>query len=82
MRESFADVQALCDPKVGRGARRGNIVFLAQYSPQSVNEAELDRLLRKLPLPARPLRGNELSKWRAGTRPLTDEAVGWTESAL
>ena len=77
MRESFADVQALCDPKVGRGARRGNIVFLAQYSPQSVNEAELDRLLRKLPLPARPLRGKDLSKWQAGTRAMSDAEIGW-----
>ncbi|MBF1737653.1 MAG: SAM-dependent methyltransferase, partial [Trueperella pyogenes] len=33
-------------------------------------------------LPARPLRGKELGKWRAGIRPLTDEAVGWTQSAL
>ena len=82
MSESFADVQALCDPKVGRGARRGNIVFLAQTTPGHTDEVELDRLLRKLPLPARPLRGKELSKWRAGTRPLTDEAVGWTQSAL
>ena len=82
MSESFADVQALCDPKVGRGARRGNIVFLAQTAPGRTDEVELDRLLRKLPLPARPLRGKELSKWRAGIRPLTDEAVGWAESAL
>ena len=77
MSESFADVQALCDPKVGRGARRGNIVFLAQTTPGRTDEVELDRLLRKLPLPARPLRGKELGKWRAGIRPLTDEAVGW-----
>ena len=77
MRENFADVQALCDPKVGRGARRGNIVFLAQYSPQSVNEVELDRLLRKLPLPARPLRGKDLSKWQAGARAMSDAEIGW-----
>ena len=77
MRENFADVQALCDPKVGRGARRGNIVFLAQYSPQSVNEDELDRLLRKLPLPARPLRGKDLSKWQAGARAMSDAEIGW-----
>ena len=71
MSESFADV-----------ARRGNIVFLAQTIPGRTDEVELDRLLRKLPLPARPLRGKELSKWRAGTHPLTDEAVGWTQSEL
>lgn len=77
MREHFPDVQALCDPKVGRGARRGNIVFLAQLLSSHVDEAELDRLLRKLPLPARPLRGKDLSKWQAGTRALSDEEIHW-----
>ncbi len=87
--EVFPQVWALCDPKVGRSGRRGNIVLVAQ-APLDEGEAggesseegvldlrELDRLLRKLPLPARPLSDAQVRAWHAGTRPLRDADAGW-----
>lgn len=77
--ENFDTVVAALDPAVGRGGRRGNIVFIAQWGagredaigPQ-LDLDELDRALRRLPIPARLWHGAELARWRAGTAPLHD----------
>ncbi|WP_034285690.1 spermidine synthase [Schaalia suimastitidis] len=37
-----------------------------------IDYADLERRLRRLPLPARPLYGKDFAKWCAGTRPLHD----------
>lgn len=86
--EAFEVVFAIADPKVGRSGRRGNVVLCAfspvrdeagQFvglSPDELSD-EVDRHLRRLPLPARIMRGQEMSKWRAGAKSLRDAQVGW-----
>lgn len=67
--EVFPLVCAVTDPKVGRSQRRGNVVLVAQTPPQEggrLDLDELDRHLRRLPLPARVLRGRALERWTAG----------------
>ncbi len=86
LERAFPYVCAIADPKVGRSGRYGNIVFVAQkaYSSASTKEEksrptfnidELDRLLRRLPLPARVIRPDALSRWRGGARCLTDADI-------
>lgn len=75
IRATFPVVHALMDPKVGRAARRGNIVVAAQRPAEGqepLDADELDRLLRRLPLPARALRGQALERWLAGARAVAD----------
>lgn len=67
--EVFPLVCAVTDPKVGRSQRRGNVVLVAQTSSHEDDRLdldELDRHLRRLPLPARVLRGRALERWTAG----------------
>lgn len=85
LQESFSCVFAVVDPKVGKGGRRGNVVYAAVNPTRSggeVDEAinECDRLLRRLPLPARIIRGRDLQRWQAGQRGLCDQEVGWEGS--
>jgi len=74
----FPVVHAIADPKVGRAARRGNIVVAAQKPGRDglvdgkLDADEVDRLLRRLPLPARAMRGRALARWLAGARPAQD----------
>ena len=96
--DAFPLVFAIADPKVGKGGRRGNVVFAGITDPsidteESVNTPrtreqianelaeqvkECDRLLRRLPLPARIMETSELRRWQAGRRSMTDEQVGWS----
>lgn len=85
---AFEVVVAVADPKVGRNGRRGNVVLCA-FSPVRDENAqvtgrspevlcdEIDRLLRRLPLPARIMRGDETRRWQAGAKSLRDAQVGW-----
>ncbi|MFC7580840.1 spermidine synthase [Schaalia naturae] len=103
-RDARPDVAAVCsvlpgacavwDPKVGRAARQGNVVIVAQKpdpswepgagahpdpgraGPPRMDPEELDRLLRRLPLPARAVRGPALERWLAGARPREDAPTG------
>lgn len=92
---AFEVVCAVLDPKVGRGGRRGNVVFVcvsadeaacstdeARRRDEEVREklAQMDRLLRRLPLPARVMSGDELRRWQAGASSVRDEEVGWIPS--
>lgn len=86
---AFEYVCAVFDPKVGKGGRRGNVVFVCFTPPhdeadtaaraQQVEDAMVafDRELRRLPLPARMKRGAELRKWQAEARSPSDAEVGW-----
>ncbi|QWW18950.1 fused MFS/spermidine synthase [Schaalia sp. 19OD2882] len=82
LQEVFPLVVTVADPKVGRSGRRGNVVLVAQKAPEGdeggIDVDELDRLARRLPLPARINAGAGLSRWRAGARPVRDAEVGWT----
>lgn len=86
--DAFEVVVVIADPKVGRNGRRGNVVLCAFSPPRdedgqivgSSPEAlcdEVDRLLRRLPLPARIMRGQEVRRWQAGAKSLRDAQVGW-----
>ena len=71
MRAAFGDVTLIADPKVRRSARRGNIVALAQPKGAApLDRPDLERALRRLPLPARLMEPSELGKWLAGAKPL------------
>ncbi|MDC4233071.1 fused MFS/spermidine synthase [Actinomyces sp. B33] len=77
--EEFDIVASIQDPKVGRSGRRGNVVVVAQAPADGadpIDMDDLDRALRRLPLPARATRGADLIAWIAGARPLTDESIG------
>lgn len=86
--QAFEVVFAIADPKVGRSGRCGNVVLCA-FTPVRGEEGqitgsspaalcdEVDRQLRRLPLPARIMRGQELRKWQAGAKSLRDAQVGW-----
>lgn len=75
LREVFPGVVTIADPKVGRSGRRGNVVIVAHKAPAGAYPiADLDRELRRLPLPARATSGAALGKWCAGARPLFDVA--------
>lgn len=92
--QAFSLVCAVVDPKVGKGGRRGNVVFICAdprgvssnengsdlrgrvYDEQEVF-ADLDRELRRLPLPARLMYGQALRRWHAGAASPSDASVGW-----
>lgn len=96
--DAFDVVCAVVDPKVGKGGRRGNVVFVcvshnqadvskpdeSQRHDEEIGEklAQMDRLLRRLPLPARLMSGDALRRWQAGASSLRDEEVGWTPLPL
>ena len=77
--EAFGEVVAVADPKVARSGRWGNVMVAGRktvrdqsphFAPLDV--AQLDRLLRKLALPARIMAGKSLNQWIAGARPMED----------
>lgn len=73
-RTVFPEVLSIQDPKVGRSGRRGNVLVIAyEHTLGSYSADDLDRRLRRLPLPARVKRPAELKKWAQGARILTDE---------
>lgn len=84
---AFDGVAAVLDPKVGKGGRRGNVVFICAKACEGDEEwrweeqlSQMDRLLRRLPLPARLMSGKDLSRWRAGASSFSDAQVGWPVS--
>lgn len=80
--EAFPQVRLIADPKVLRSGRHGNIVIVAQTAPADedglLDADELDRALRRLPLPTRLVRGRDLDRWLAGALPATDASLGST----
>lgn len=72
LRPLFSSVCSIQDPKVGRSGRRGNVLVVASNADYPVDE--LDRRLRRLPLPARVTSGAALDRWCAGARAFADPA--------
>lgn len=70
LREEFSQLCSIQDPKVGRSGRRGNVLVVASSCEYPIDE--LDRRLRKLPLPARVTHGRALEQWCASARPFLD----------
>lgn len=70
---AFPEVGAIADPRVLHSSRRGNLVLVAAEAG-TLPWDRIDSLLRRLPLPARLLRPNALTRWIAGAAPLRDAA--------
>lgn len=63
--QTFPQVVVVTDPKVWRGDRNGNLV-VAAWSGLRPDIDEVDRQLRRLPLPARLYRTDEVHRWLGG----------------
>ena len=70
LREVFAEVCLLADSAVLRRRRFGNLVGLGSDGPLPI--AALTRQAAGAAFPARVLAGGELTRFIAGTRPMTD----------
>jgi hypothetical protein len=66
----FGEVVLVADPAILRGRRYGNLVLAASTAPLPV--ADLDRALRRQPLPVRLLAGAGLDAFRGTVAPLRD----------
>lgn len=66
--EAFPTVTVVADPKVWRGDRSGNLVVAGWSTTPDLDE--IDRRLRRLPLPVRLYRPDEINRWLGGARPL------------
>jgi spermidine synthase len=66
----FGDVCLIADPGVLRGRRFGNLVLAAGPAPLPV--AALTRLAASDPMPGRVLHGEDLARFTAGAKPVSD----------
>jgi spermidine synthase len=66
----FPQVALIADAGVLRGRRFGNLVLVASLEPLPVDR--LTRLAAADPMPGRVLHGEELARFTAGARPVTD----------
>ncbi len=67
--EAFPHVAVATDPKVWKNARPGNLVLVA-WKHMDFPEDEADRAMRRLPLPARLYRQEEVIRWLGGAQPM------------
>lgn len=71
----FRSVIAIADPAIMKGRRFGNVILLASHQP--LPRADIDRLVRKLPLPTVVVSADQLRTGAQSTSVLTDNMVGW-----
>jgi len=71
----FADVCLLAEPPVLRGRRFGNVVLAAALVPGRLPVADLTAAAARDPFPARLVHGQDLVRFAAGARPVTDAAA-------
>jgi len=69
-RAVFRDVCLIADPGVLRGRRFGNLVLAASAAPLPVTA--LTRLAASDPMPGRALSGEDLVRFAAGAKPVSD----------
>jgi spermidine synthase len=69
-RAVFRDVCLIADPGVLRGRRFGNLVLAASAAPLPVTA--LTRLAASDPMPGRVLYGEDLARFAAGAKPVSD----------
>lgn len=79
LEESFAHVIAIADPAIMKNRRFGNVILVASQIPLPV--ADIDRLVRKLPLPTVVVNGSQMREAARSVRPLRDADVGWDRYA-
>ncbi|QRV02765.1 fused MFS/spermidine synthase [Arcanobacterium phocisimile] len=75
---SFAHLAAITDPAIMKKRRYGNVILLASHSP--IAHDDINRALRKLPMPAQVVSGESLLRQSNGYTPLTDQGIGWPSS--
>ncbi|GAA4423754.1 fused MFS/spermidine synthase [Georgenia halophila] len=78
LQQTFAHVILVTDPAILRGRRYGNVVLAASDQPFPLTEVE--RGLRRLPLPVRLLAGPELDRFRGTNVPVRDVVPASGES--
>lgn len=80
LEHSFAHIIAIADPAIAKNRRFGNVVIVAAHQP--IPAADIDRLVRKLPLPTIVVPEDRLRFSAQGFQPLRDEDIGWPELVL
>jgi spermidine synthase len=70
----FSDACLIADAAVLRGRRFGNLVLAASADPLPVDA--LTRLAAADPMPGRVVHGDELTRFAAGAKPVTDASAG------
>jgi hypothetical protein len=68
----FGDAALLASPQVLRGRRFGNVVLLGAATAGTLPVARLARRLAADPFAARVVAGDDLTRFVAGARPVTD----------
>lgn len=81
LRQEFAEVCLLADPGVLRRRRFGNLLLVAATAGERLPVPRLERAVGRDALPARVLHGEELERFAAGARPVTDEAASGSGTA-
>lgn len=74
--QTFQHTLVIAESKVLKGARWGNATIVAWDDLGTLNPAEIDRQMRRLPLPVSVLTGEKLRRWLGGTRPAVDNETG------
>lgn len=72
LRAAFGDVVVLAEPGVLRSRRLGNVVLVAAREPGVVPVQTIAIACRKDAFPARLVHGEELVRFTAGAKPMTD----------
>lgn len=68
----FSNVAVIAASKTLKGARWGNLVAVGWNDALDLDLDQIDRSLRRLPLPASLLSGAQLQRWLAGAAPARD----------
>jgi spermidine synthase len=75
LRGAFSEVCLIAEPGVLRGRRFGNVVLVAALAPDRLPIADLARSATRDPFPARLMSGDDLTRFVAGAKPVTDAAA-------
>lgn len=80
LKESFAHIGAISDPAIFKGRRFGNVILMAAQSRLPMDE--IDRLVRKLPLPTVVVSEQHLTTAAQGFKATRDSDVNWPPEPL
>ncbi|HEV7900177.1 MAG TPA: fused MFS/spermidine synthase [Planosporangium sp.] len=75
LRAAFADVCVMAEAGTLRGRRYGNVVLAAAARPDGLPVDQLAAATRRDAFPSRLLHADELDRFIAGARPMTDSAA-------
>lgn len=77
---AFKHVALIGESKVLKSARWGNLTIAAWNDAGLIDVLELDRRMRRLPLPVQVFTGNRLLQWLAGRAPAQDPTAPQQEN--